>query len=291
VNAAPPPGFDPRDPTSAYDFPRIGSAVRAAASAGLTPLLVGSHAPNFAEAPHQWPYAFPGSWAPNPAAVEAFAAALARRYDGSFPDPLAPGRTLPRVALLQAWNEPNLARYLAPQWVVSGGRWSAFSPLLYRQLLNGFYAGVKSVAPNDVVISAGVAPDGDPQVSGWPQTSWGSCRARGPRLTCLHRPFTDALPFTCVGGDPNLPGGLLGPAADLRRRQGDRVAAPAVIRLHTAPPAGPKPRGHRPTGKATAGGSRRASTPACILDLTCPAPAVDRWRESGRLAVLDRSIP
>ena len=67
---------------------------------GLEPLLVVAHAPAFAEAPDRWPYAYLGSWAPNPAALEEFAAALARRYDGSFPDPARPGRALPRVRLL-----------------------------------------------------------------------------------------------------------------------------------------------------------------------------------------------
>jgi hypothetical protein len=69
---------------------------------------------------------------------------------------------LPRVRYLQAWNEPNLPLYLAPQWIRSNGRWIAESPILYRGLLNAFYAGVKSVAPSDVVISAGTAPFGDP---------------------------------------------------------------------------------------------------------------------------------
>ena len=169
VAAAPPAGFQARDPASpAYRFARLDAAVESAAAAGLEPLLVVSHAPAFAEAPHRWPYAYPGSWAPSPAALEEFAAALARRYDGSFPDPATPGRALPRVRLFQAWNEPNLARYLEPQWVAAGGRWSAFSPLLYRQLLNGFYAGVKSVQPADVVVTAGVAPNGEPQAwGGW----------------------------------------------------------------------------------------------------------------------------
>jgi hypothetical protein len=156
-------GFDASDPGSpAYSFGPIDAAVRDTVAAGLTPLLVVWHAPAFAEAPDRWPYAYPGSWAPNPAALREFAVALARRYDGSFPDPEAPGRALPRVKLFQAWNEPNLARYLEPQWVVSNGHWSAFSPLLYRQLLNAFYAGVKSVSPDDVVVAAGVAPNGDP---------------------------------------------------------------------------------------------------------------------------------
>ena len=112
--------------------------------------------------PDRWPYAYPGSWAPNPVALGNSPLALARRYNGSFPDPVAPGRALPAVRLLQAWNEPNLARYLEPQWVVTKGRWRAFSPLLYRQLLNAFYAGVKSVEPRDTVVAAGVAPNGEP---------------------------------------------------------------------------------------------------------------------------------
>jgi hypothetical protein len=163
VSADPPPGFDAADPASpAYDFTAVDAAVRDTVAAGLEPLLVVTRAPAFAEAPHRWPYAYPGSWAPDPAAFGAFATAVARRYDGSFPDPLAPGRTLPRVTLYEAWNEPNLARYLEPQWVAVGGRWQAFSPLLYRQLLNAFYAAVKAVEPAATVIATGVAPNGEP---------------------------------------------------------------------------------------------------------------------------------
>lgn len=156
-------GFDPRDPASrSYAFGRLDAAVRSAVSAGLRPLLVVSRAPAFAEAPGGWPYAYAGSWAPSPLALEDFAAALARRYDGSFPDPSLAGAALPRVTLFQAWNEPNLARYLEPQWIARDGRWQPFSPLLYRQLLNGFYAGVKAVQPAALVVSAGLAPNGEP---------------------------------------------------------------------------------------------------------------------------------
>ncbi|MGO9762327.1 MAG: hypothetical protein ACLP1Q_13815 [Solirubrobacteraceae bacterium] len=163
VSAAPGPGFVATDPASVeYHFALIDAAVRGTVSAGLTPLIVVSHAPAFAEAAPRWRFAYPGSWDPSPEALRAFATALAIRYDGSFPDPLDPARPLPRVRLFQAWNEPNLARYLEPQWVARDGQWRAFSPSLYRELLNGFYAGVKSVAPDDVVIAAGVAPNGDP---------------------------------------------------------------------------------------------------------------------------------
>jgi hypothetical protein len=163
VNAHPSAGFDASDPAAAaYDFTAVDAAVRDTVAAGLTPLLVVTRAPAFAEAPNRWPYAYPGSWAPNPVAFGEFASAVARRYDGSFPDPLLPGRALPRVRLLEAWNEPNLARYLEPQWVAQRGRWRAFSPLLYRELLNALYAAVKAVAPTDTVIGAGLAPNGEP---------------------------------------------------------------------------------------------------------------------------------
>ncbi|HEV2997947.1 MAG TPA: hypothetical protein VGX16_02490, partial [Solirubrobacteraceae bacterium] len=162
VRAQPVLSFDAGDPGSAeYRFGRVDAAVRSTVAAGLEPLLVVSHAPDFAEAPHRWPYAYPGSWSPSPESLGAFAGALARRYDGAFPDPLVPGGALPRVRLFQAWNEPNLPRYLEPQWIARHDRWEAFSPLMYRGLLNGFYAGVKAVEPTDVVIAAGLAPNGE----------------------------------------------------------------------------------------------------------------------------------
>jgi hypothetical protein len=163
VAATPPASFDPTDPAStAYNFAGIDAAVRSAVADGFEPLLVVSHAPAFAEAPRRWPFAYAGSWAPSPQALGQFATALARRYEGTFPDPLDPGHALPRVSMFQAWNEPNLARYLEPQWVGEGGRWRAFSPLLYRQLLNAFYVAVKSVRESDLVVAAGLAPTGDP---------------------------------------------------------------------------------------------------------------------------------
>jgi hypothetical protein len=163
VGGSPPPGFNARDPGDpAYNFAAVDASVRDAAAAGLVPLLVVGGAPAFAEAPGRWPYAYPGSWDPSPSDFEAFAAAVATRYDGAFPDPLHPGAALPAVRLFQAWNEPNLARYLEPQWIAVEGRWQPFAPAVYRRLLNGFYAGVKSIQPQATVVAAGVAPDGDP---------------------------------------------------------------------------------------------------------------------------------
>ncbi len=217
----PPTSFDASDPASVdYRFAPIDAAVLSAVSAGLTPLLVVSHSPAFAEASPRWPYAYPGSWAPSPAALGEFATALARRYDGSFPDPLAPGGVLPRVRLFQGWNEPNLSRYLEPQWVIEQRRWVAFSALLYREMLNGFYAGIKSVEPSDTVIAAGVAPNGDPEGAGrmqpvrflrellclGPGSSRRDGARRSPFASCPEPPHFNVLAFHPLSvGDPNVP--------------------------------------------------------------------------------------
>jgi hypothetical protein len=253
VLADPPQGFEADNPANpAYRFARIDAAVLSAAAAGLTPLLVVSHAPAFAEAPHRWPYAFPGSWAPSPIALEQFAAALARRYDGAFHDSQAPGGVLPRVKLFQAWNEPNLARYLEPQWIAQRGRWSAFSPLLYRQMLNAFYEGVKSIQPADTVVAAGVAPNSEPEGVGRmapvrflrallclpPAGRRGSGRVRA---TCSNPPHFDVLDFHPLSvGDPDVPA-----PSSVEISISDAAKLTSLLqqaeRLHAALPSGAKP--------------------------------------------------
>jgi len=229
-----------------YHFSLVDAAVRDTVRAGLTPLLVVSHAPKFAEAAGRWRYAYAGSWAPRPAALAAFATALARRYDGAFPDPLQPARALPRVSLLQAWNEPNLARYLEPQWVASGGRWEPFSPVLYRQMLNAFYAAVKAVSPADRVIAAGLAPNGDRAGAGRmaPVTFLQS-------LLCLHSaPSTAGCPQTTdfdvlaihplSVGNPDL-AAASSKDVSLSDLAKVRQLLDQAVRARTVGPAGPKP--------------------------------------------------
>jgi hypothetical protein len=249
VVAEPEAGFRASDPgAAAYRFARLDASVRDAVAAGLSPLLVVVHAPAFAEAPGRWPYAYPGSWAPSPLALEEFAAALSARYDGSFPDPQNPARPLPRVRLFQAWNEPNLARFLEPQWVADRGHWRAFSPLLYRQLLNGFYAGVKSVMHSDVVLAAGIAPNGEPEGVGRmaPVTflrellCLGSTgRRAGPG--CADPPHLDVLAFHPLSfRDPDLPA-----SSSLDVAISDLAKVTQLLRraerLHTVLPDGAKP--------------------------------------------------
>jgi hypothetical protein len=157
-----PPGFDPADPsTRGYDWSAVDSSVRDLSSQGLQVLLNITFAPMWAEGAGRPATARPGTWRPDCAQFASFATAAAVRYDGHFPDPLQPRAVLPRVRFWQAWNEPNLAYYLAPQWTRSGRGWVPASPTIYRMLLNAFYAAVKRVSRSNYVVAAGTAPYGD----------------------------------------------------------------------------------------------------------------------------------
>jgi hypothetical protein len=158
-----PPGFDARNPADPhYDFTRADASIVAARARGLQVLASFSGAPAWVDAPGRPDTATPGTWKPSAQALEEYGAALARRYSGTFPDPARPGLVLPKVKAFQVWNEPNLSKYLNPQW--AGSR--PASPQVYKALLNGFYRGVKSVSSKALVVTAGTAPFGDPQPGG-----------------------------------------------------------------------------------------------------------------------------
>jgi hypothetical protein len=155
---------DPADP--AYRWGSLDAGVRSLVASGITPIIGLTGAPAWAEGAKRPASATPGTWRPDGKAYAAFAQALARRYDGSFRDPLAPGATLPKVSAFQAWNEPNLDKYLTPQWTKRGRRFRSASPAIYRALLDGFYRGIKAGQPGATVVSAGTAPFGDPVPGG-----------------------------------------------------------------------------------------------------------------------------
>jgi hypothetical protein len=84
--------------------------------------------------------------------LQDFAYAAASRYNGQHVD--ASGATLPKVNRWEAWNEPNLAQHLVPQWTAIGTKkkvgdpfcfgktWIPSSPTIYRGILNAIYRGV-----------------------------------------------------------------------------------------------------------------------------------------------------
>jgi len=148
-----PPGFvatNPADP--AYDWASTDAAVRDATARGLKVLLAFTGAPPWAEGPGRPSVseAPAGSWRPNPADVGDFARAIATRYSGQF-------LGLPAVHYWQLWAEPNLGLNLSPQF--EGGRAVGFD--VYRPMLNAFYANLKSVSPQNVVLTGGTAPYGN----------------------------------------------------------------------------------------------------------------------------------
>jgi hypothetical protein len=149
---------NPRDPADpAYDFSRLDAAVRGAEQRGLKVHFTVYSAPAWAEGPNRRGGLESGAWRPDPGDYGDFGSALAKRYSGSFSP--APGLPpLPRVRYFEAWNEPNLEVFLAPQWV--GDR--AEGPAIYRQLLNSFYDAVKGVDPGNIVVSGGTTSFGDP---------------------------------------------------------------------------------------------------------------------------------
>ena len=147
--------WQPTDPASpsdpAYNFEALDGAVTDAAARDIDVLLTLYEAPDFAEGPGRPGSAPVGTWKPDPDQYAAFARAVATRYSGSF-------LGLPHVRYYQAWNEPNLTNYITPQW--DGG--SPFAATHYRRMLNSFEAAVHGVRGDNVVVTAGTAPFGDP---------------------------------------------------------------------------------------------------------------------------------
>lgn len=235
---------NPGDP--GYDWSTLDADIEDASDVGQTILLQLTYAPIWAE---QNPPrgALPNVWRPDPTALGAFAHAVALRYSGRFPDPAHPGAMLPRVSYFQVWNEPNLSKYLEPQWGrTSNGSLVPLSPSFYRQMVNAVYASVKSVQPQASVILAGQAPYGD-RPGGGRMTPVAFLREllclRGPQLRpqrCPnpahfdgfdHHPY-DVSPTTHAGfpEDVTLPDlGRLTQIVNVAKRTGRAL------------PAGPKP--------------------------------------------------
>jgi hypothetical protein len=139
---------NPADP--AYQFGHLDEAIKSARAHGLRVMLTVYRAPDWAEQGHKPRRIEPGAWKPDPAKFGQFGQALARRYSGHF-------QGLPRVRYFEAWSEPNLTQFLAPQW--KGKKKAA--PRRYRAMLNRFYSGVHAAQPGATVIGGATSPFGD----------------------------------------------------------------------------------------------------------------------------------
>ncbi len=143
----PPAAWDssnPMDPN--YDWEEVDLWVIRAVQAGLEPVLQVRGAPLWAQR-CAGPRETDAPCNPDPATLAAFTTAAVRRYSGQYPG-------LPRVRYWQGLDEPNLSLFFNPQF--DGNK--PVSPLLYRTLINSFYAAVKAVDPSDLVIAGGLGP-------------------------------------------------------------------------------------------------------------------------------------
>lgn len=169
-----PAQWDPDDPAaSEYDWAASDRRVVSARHAGLEPVFQIYGAPKWAQRcdPPTNVYVHPPAPCdPDPEMLADFAQAAARRYSGSY-------QGLPRVKYWQILNEPNLHVFFNPQFGKGG---SPVSPAIYRNILRVTYPAIKSGNEGNVVIAAGLAPNG---ISGYSLGPLDFAR----RLFCLSR--------------------------------------------------------------------------------------------------------
>jgi hypothetical protein len=156
-----PAGFKATDPA---DYPATGWAqydavVREAAARGIgVYFTISGPAPVWATQPGEPPGPI-GVWKPSAADFGAFVQAVGTRYSGHYPDPLHPGRDLPRVSFWGIWNEPNLGIDMAPQ-AIDNGRLEV-SPVYYRRILDAAWSALQATGHGrDTILIGELAPDG-----------------------------------------------------------------------------------------------------------------------------------
>lgn len=142
---------DPGDP--AYDWARYDEIITGLRAHDITPILDFYWTPKWASPSGN------KNAAPRTADAASFAAAIARRYNGTWPD--GAGGTLPLVRRIEIWNEPNIATYWYPQCRRQGGRYVLESARAYSALLAASYAQIKAVSPQSIVTGGVTGPVGD----------------------------------------------------------------------------------------------------------------------------------
>jgi hypothetical protein len=143
-----PTGFDATDPAAypAGAWDRWDAVVRDAKQAGIAvDFTVTGASPRWADGPGI-PREAAGNpnraWYPSASKFGQFVQAVARRYDGTYPDPQDATKTLPRVSFWSIWNEPNFGEDLGPQ--TTNGSKVFVAPGMYRGLVNAAWQALQS---------------------------------------------------------------------------------------------------------------------------------------------------
>jgi putative glycosyl hydrolase len=158
ANHKPTDARDPEDP--AYNWGLYDRAVNYASQYGIQLMFTVWGTPKWANGGK------PPRYAPTKAAdLRNFVYAVAERYSGTW---LADdGRTLPKVRLWTAWNEPNQPFQLSPQYVKRGGKWIMQSAIDYAKICTAVFDGVHSTLLSGERVGCGVtAPLGNDNPGG-----------------------------------------------------------------------------------------------------------------------------
>ncbi len=135
---------DPADP--AYDWSRYDRMITNFRRRGIGTMVTLNGTPPWASTSGKW------NASPRIADGAAFAGAVARRYNGSYPAPA--GGTLPAIKTISVRNEPNIYLFTTPQCARVGNRWAPVSPTFYAALLTASEPKIRAANP-DVLIVAG----------------------------------------------------------------------------------------------------------------------------------------
>jgi hypothetical protein len=141
---------DPADP--AYDWSRYDEVFRGLSARGISAIADFYVTPVWASRSGE------RTAAPRAADGARFAGAIARRYSGSFPDPI--GGVLPQVRRIEVWNEPNLPGFWMPQCRNRAGRALLVSPRAYAALLTASFREIRAANPGAQVIGGVAGPAG-----------------------------------------------------------------------------------------------------------------------------------
>lgn len=106
---------------AAYEWERYDTIARELRKRGITAIFNVYHTPEWAS-PTRRINAIPraGDYAD-------FVKALVHRYSGT--------QGLPRIAMFEAWNEPNIRWFLTPQWIKRSGKWYPAATNAYIKML------------------------------------------------------------------------------------------------------------------------------------------------------------
>jgi hypothetical protein len=174
-------GLEPKAPVSGvsatspsapqFQFTGLDQRVEELVSAGIQPVFLVTDAPRWAQGKGGTAAEYAtGGYKPKDLAFRDLAQAMAKRYSGTFPDPANPGHRIPRVRYMQAWGEANTNFHLSPQWTRVHGRTVNTGAIIYRGLLNAFYAGVKAGDAKTIVLASGLEGYGDAPFAGLQRT-------------------------------------------------------------------------------------------------------------------------